>query len=82
MLRAKHAREIRAGITKAQFEVRFTIEMGRPPFASPGSLDTELARKAYNRTVARMVVSEIVAVGERMVKKVNEKWPETVVDGA
>lgn len=80
-MRAKYARQIRVGITKAQFEVDFTKEMGRPPFASPGVLETDLARAAYNRTVARLVVKEIVNVGKRMVEKVNTAFPETREDG-
>lgn len=80
-MRAKHAREIRAGIKKAQLDVRYTIRNGHPPYGLV-LFDSDLAMRAYNTTVVKMVVREIVRVGESMVKKVHEKWPETAGYGA
>lgn len=75
-MRTKHAREIRVGIRKAQLDVRSTIATGRPSYGIV-LFDSDLSRRAYNVTVAKMVAREVIRIGERMLKKVHEKWPET-----
>lgn len=82
MLRAKYARQIREGIVIAKAEVAFTIKHRHPPIGDRMIDQPELTQRAYKITIAKLVVREIVRVGESMVKKVHEKWPETDGDSA
>lgn len=81
-MRTKYARQIRAGVVIAKAEVAFTIKHGHPPIGDRMIDQPELTKRAYKLTVAKLVVREIVKVGERMAKKVHEKWPETAGDSA
>ncbi len=67
-MRAKHARQIRKGVKQAQFEVRFTMDMGRPPLAAY-TPETALERRAYTVTIGREVAHIITRGWTRIEKK-------------
>lgn len=70
-MRAKYAKQIRAGVKRAQFEVRFTQDFGHPPISLYYS-QTPLERRAYDRTLAKMVASHILSIGKRLLEKVDQ----------
>lgn len=68
MMRAKYAREIRAGINRANYDIAFTMLVGGPPMA-PLNLHTKLAHKAWRLTIGKFIMKELKEMEKRMLER-------------